>query len=46
MYFGEKSLIKHFPEIEENNISLEEILNKARNKLNDGSKDRGSKKFI
>lgn len=43
MYFGEKSLIKHFPEIEKNKLSIEEILNKARNKLTDGSKDRGLK---
>ena len=43
MYFGEKSLIKHFPEIETDKISVEEILNKARNKLTTGSKDRGLK---
>ena len=30
MYFGEKSLIKHFPEIEKDDISIEEILNKTK----------------
>ena len=43
MYFGEKSLIKHFPEIEKDKLSIKEILNKARSKLTDGSKDRGLK---
>jgi DNA polymerase-1 len=46
MYFGEKSLFKHFPEIETDKISIEEILNKARNKLDSGSKDRGLKNLL
>lgn len=43
MYFGEKSLIKHFPEIENQKVTVEEILIKTRNKITEGSKDRGLK---
>jgi|14BtaG_2_1085337.scaffolds.fasta_scaffold10127_2 5'-3' exonuclease len=43
MYFGEKSLIKHFPEIEIGRVSIEEILNKTRGILSTGNKDRGLK---
>ena len=41
LYFGEKSMLNHFPEIQEKEITLESILNKTKKILDSGVKDRG-----
>ncbi len=43
LYFGEKSVLNHFPEIEEKELTLEKILHKTKKILENGSKDRGLK---
>lgn len=42
-YFGEKSLLKYFPEIEEKDITLESILRKTKEIVESGNKERGLK---
>tara|TARA_B100000287_G_C20563334_1_gene753364 strand:+ start:214 stop:1227 length:1014 start_codon:yes stop_codon:yes gene_type:complete len=41
LYFGEKSILNHFPEIQEKELTLENILHKTKTILDGGSKDRG-----
>jgi len=42
-YFGEKSLLKYFPEIEEKDITIETILRKTKKIVEEGNKERGMK---
>jgi len=42
-YFGEKSLLKYFPEIEEKDLTLESILQKTKEIIDEGNKERGMK---
>lgn len=42
-YFGEKSLLKYFPEIEEKDITLETILRKTKEIVESGNKEKGIK---
>jgi len=43
LYFGEKSILNHFPEIQEKELTLENVREKAKTILTEGSKDRGLK---
>ena len=40
-YFGEKSLIKHFNEIFQKKVSIEDIRRKTKIKIEEGNKERG-----
>jgi 5'-3' exonuclease len=42
-YFGEKSLLKYFPEIEEKDITLKTILRKTKEIVESGNKEKGIK---
>ena len=40
-YFGEKSLLKYFPEIQEKDLTIESILRKTHEILKEGNKEKG-----
>jgi DNA polymerase-1 len=40
-YFGQKTLLKHFPEIQEEELTLKFILNRTKEIISEGNKERG-----